>query len=149
MLHAVTVAALRATFTEGESAAVPAAVGGVEAEEWLASLIQQACDRVAGSINACPRNPRIATGISKLPAECVHIALVLARHAVISAVPGMASTLEGSTRAAEYATATRDLDRLAACELLPSYALEPDEAAEAYAGAAVQIRAASPSEYLF
>lgn len=145
MLHAITTAELRASLTEGELSALPSSVGGVDAEEWLAQIIGQACARVIGAINACERNARIAPGLSRVPFECVRIALVLARHAVISAVPGMADTLEGSTRAAEYATACRDLDRLASCALLPLYSLEDDEAAAVAEAGRVQI-AARPAE---
>ena len=122
--------------TEAENAAVASVVGGVEDRlgVWLAEFIAQACDRVCGAINACERNARIATGLSRVPAECVRMVIVLARHAAISAVPGMGEVLEGSARAAEYATATRDLDRLAACELLPLYELEEAEAADGGGG---------------
>lgn len=128
-LHPVTVAELRASLTEAELKALPQSVGGVEADAWLAQLIEQACDRVIGAINACERNARIASGLSRVPAECVRVALVLARHAVISAVPGLSAVLEGSTRAEEYATAVKDLAALAACELLPLYTLEEEEQA--------------------
>lgn len=129
-LHTVTTAELRAAMTDAERAALPESVGGVELEAWLGSLVLQACDRIVGAINSCERNARIATGLCKVPAECVRTALVLARHAAISAVPGMGDVLEGTTRASEYATATRDLEALAACELLPLYDLDEEEAAD-------------------
>ena len=139
-LHAVTVSELRAQLTQAELEAIPDAVDGVEAEAWLAAHIEHACARVVGAINACEKNARIAPGGSKVPLECVRTVLVLARHAVIAAVPGLASTLEGESRAAEYATATRDLDRLAACELLPLYELEDEEAADSGVSVAVSAR---------
>lgn len=130
-LHTVTPAELRRSMTEAENAAVSRVVDGeLELEAWLGEFIAQAADRVVGAINACEKNARIATGLCRVPAECVRVVIVLARHAAIAAVPGMADALEGSTRAAEYATATRDLDRLAACELLPLYELAEEEQAD-------------------
>ena len=129
-LHTVSTEELRAAMTEAERASLPDSVGGVELEAWLRSLLLHAADRVVGAINSCERNARIATGLCRVPAECVHTVLVLARHAAISAVPGLANVLEGSSRAAEYATATRDLERLASCELLPLYELEEEDAAD-------------------
>ena len=141
LLQTVSVEDLRAQLTAAELESVPSALeDGVDVDAWLADHIAHACARVIGAINACERNRRIKPGIGKVPAECVRTVLVLARHAVISAVPGLAETLEGSTRAAEYATATRDLDRLAACDLLPLYELEEDDAAETDGGVAVSAR---------
>ncbi len=94
------------------SPALPAAVTA-----WLVDILTTACDRVVSAVNACESNTRIAYGARKVPAACVHTALVLARHAVIACLPGMSDTLEGSSRAAEYKTACSDLARLAACEL--------------------------------
>lgn len=118
--------------TSAEVIAVQQAAVGAEMEvaAWLGEFVRQACDRVVGAINACEKNTRIATGLDRVPAECVRTALVLARHAAISAVPGMGEVLEGTTRAAEYATATRDLDRLAACDLIPVYEPEDEELAD-------------------
>lgn len=138
-LHSVSVAELRASLTAAELEALPESVGGVEADAWLAQLIAQACDRVVGAINACERNTSIMPGLSRVPAECVRVALVLARHAVISAVPGLSVVLEGSTRAEEYATAVKDLAALAACELLPLYDLTEDEMADPAPGGSVQV----------
>ncbi len=125
----LTVSDLKRSFSAAELAALPEAVGDVEVDDWLASLLAAACDRVVGAINACPANPPIATGLSRLPAECKRTALVLARHAAISAVPAMHQALEGETRHDEYTRATADLDALASCDLLPLYTLEPEESA--------------------
>ncbi len=121
-LHECSVEQLRARLTSAELTALPDAVG-VEAGEdeavnaWLLEVLMAACDRVVAAVNACERNARIAYGRRKVPESCVHTALVLARHAVISCIPGMGDVLEGSSRAAEYKTAVDDLRRLAACEL--------------------------------
>lgn len=135
-LHEVTVAELKARLTLAETDALPDAVTEGSADTWLASLLRAACDRVVGALNACERNAPIATGLGKVPAECVNMVLVLARHAVIAALPGvdLASTLEGSARAAEYQTAVADLQRLASCELLPEYTLAEGEGAEGMQG---------------
>ena len=89
----------------------------------------EVCDRVVGAINACPQNAPIASGLGKVPAECKRTAIVLARHAAISAVPAMHQALEGETRHDEYNSATADLAALAACDLLPMYELEEEESA--------------------
>ena len=91
--------------------------------------MREACDRVVGAINACPQNAPIASGLGKVPAECKRTAIVLARHAAISAVPAMHQALEGETRHDEYNAATADLAALAACDLLPMYELEEEESA--------------------
>ncbi len=128
-LVSISVEMLRQSFAAAELAALPEAVGDVEVDSWLASLLAQACDRVVGAINACPQNAPIATGLSRVPAECVRTALVLARHAAIAAVPAMHQALEGETRHDEYNAATADLAALAACDLLPLYTLEEEESA--------------------
>ena len=128
-LHLLTVEQLCAELTATEVAAIPAQVLGneqapqEEVHAWLSGMLLQACDSVVVAVNTCPRNKRIRTGLFKVPAGCVRTALVLARHAVISAIPGRAETLEGGSRAAEYSTATRTLQQLASCELLPEYDL--------------------------
>lgn len=131
----LTTTQLRAELTEAELRALPKAVlasvgdGAAEAvEAWLGGRLLQACDRVVVAVNSCSQNRAIMTGLCKVPAGCVRTALVLARHAVISAIPGMADTLEGGTRSAEYSTATNELRALASCELRPEYALTDDEA---------------------
>lgn len=128
-LAKITVEDLKNSFAAAELEALPDAVGGVKVDDWLASLIEQACDRVVGAINACPQNAPIASGLSRVPAECKRTAIVLARHAAISAVPAMHQALEGETRHDEYTSATSDLTALAACDLLPLYELEEDESA--------------------
>ena len=132
-LQSVTVDQLRSELTAAELEALPSAVmDGAEYEQvqaWLQERLLQAADRVVGAVNTCSRNAAIKSGLCKVPAACVRTVLVLARHAVISAIPGMAETLEGGTRAAEYSTATRDLDSLASCSLVPEYALSEEEVA--------------------
>ena len=132
-LHLLTVDQLRAELTAAELEAIPGGVLGDEnaaegeVQSWLAGMLVQACDSVVTAVNTCPRNKRIRTGLCKVPAGCVRTALVLARHAVISAIPGMAETLEGGSRAAEYSTATAALQRLASCELVPEFSLGEGE----------------------
>lgn len=142
-LHECTVAELKATLTQGELKALPRAVVGDAAkngtdeqnaaavDSWLADHLRRACDQVVAAVNACEKNPRILCGFSKVPAACVKTALVLARHSIIASIPGsdLSGTLEGSTRASEYSTATRTLEQLAACELaVNDYANSGDEA---------------------
>lgn len=133
-LQPVTVDQLRSELTAAELEALPRAVAsGASAEQvqaWLQERLLQAADRVVGAINTCSRNAAIKSGLCRVPAACVRTVLVLARHAVISAIPGMAETLEGGTRSAEYASATRDLESLASCSLVPEYTPAPDEAAD-------------------
>lgn len=129
-LHTCTLAELKALLTQAELAAVPRVVlgltigqGGMTPEQqaqvdaWLTDKLTEQTDKVVSAVNACERNPKIASGVRKVPAACRYTALVLARHAVISAVPAQSNNLEGSSRAAEYQTATRSLDKLASCEL--------------------------------
>lgn len=133
-LHTVTVDQLRSELTAAELDSLPSAIlDGATFEQvqaWLQERLLQAADRVVGAINTCSRNEPIKSGLCKVPAACVRTVLVLARHAVISAIPGMAETLEGGTRSAEYATATRELESLASCSLVPEYALTSEEAAD-------------------
>lgn len=139
-LHLLTVDDLRAELTATELDAIPEQVLGNEeapAEEvqaWLSGMLLQACDSVVDAINTCSRNQKIRTGLFKVPAGCKRTALVLARHAVISAIPGMAETLEGSSRAAEYSTATSALQRLASCDLVPEYSLGSEEESSGNSG---------------
>ncbi len=119
-LHICTVEELRFLLTETELSSVSECVAGEgekSEEDFLTVHLLTACDRVVSAVNACRNNARIAYGKFKVPASCVHTALVLARHAVISAIPGMSDTLEGTSRESEYKTAVDDLARLAACEL--------------------------------
>lgn len=132
MLQLVTVERLREELTVPELAALPKAVGAEtmhEVDAWLQSRVLQACDRVVAAINTCSRNRPIAAGLCKVPAGCVRTALVLARQAVLSAIPGLAETLEGGTRSSEYSTAVGELHALAACQLVPEYELSGQEAA--------------------
>ncbi len=128
----VTVDQLKDLLTEAELSQLPEMTmpGADDAESWLADILMRACDRVAGAVNACNRNEHIPTGLCKVPAECVHTALVLARHAAISALPGMGDTLEGSSRAAEYATACSELTLLATGRMAVDYALNREEEVE-------------------
>jgi len=131
-LQEVTVTRLRAELTSAELGAIPRTIfaqGGntEQVDGWLAEKLTQACDRVVAAINSCSKNVPIRPGLCRVPAGCVRTALVLARQAVISSVPAMAETLEGSSRAAEYQTATRELSELASCALLPEYALSAEE----------------------
>lgn len=131
-LQEVTVTRLRAELTSAELGAIPRTIlaQGGNAEQvdgWLAEKLTQACDRVVAAINSCSKNVPIKPGLCRVPSGCVRTALVLARHAVISSVPAMAETLEGSSRAAEYQTATRELNELASCALLPEYTLSDEE----------------------
>lgn len=149
-LHEVTVEELKARLTLTEVDALPDAVTEGSADDWLASLLLAAANRVVGALNACERNAPIAAGLCKVPAECVNMVLVLARHSVIASLPGvdLAGTLEGSARAAEYQTAVADLQRLASCELLPEYTLSDGEGAEGLQGG-ITIRARKvPNYYL-
>lgn len=131
-LHTCTVQELKETLTQAEVSALPRAVLGVapngegrtltqeqqeQVDAWLEDKLKQAADKVVSAVNACEQNARIAFGALKVPEALAYTALVLARHAVISAIPGQAETLEGSTRAAEYNTATATLARVASCEL--------------------------------
>ena len=131
ILHTCTTAELRARLTKGEIAGLPKAVSVEDAEAvdaWLYGVLKAACDRVVAAVNTCERNARIAFDRCKVPPSCVHTAYVLARHAVISCIPGMGETLEGTSRAAEYRTACEDLAKLAACELDPGdYGSEGDD----------------------
>lgn len=133
-LQPVTVDQLRCELTAAELAALPGAVTpdatGEQVQTWLSEKLLQAADRVVAAINTCSRNEAIKSGLCRVPAACVRTVLVLARHAVISAIPGMSETLEGGSRSAEYATATRDLESLASCALMPEYSLGADEAVE-------------------
>lgn len=129
-LISVTPAELKLTFTAAELAAIPEAIGSVELDAWLANLIAQASDRVIAAINSCPKNAPIRTGIGKVPLDCKRTVIVLARHAALAALPAMHQVLEGETRHDEYERATRDLDALAACDLLPLYELEEEEMPE-------------------
>lgn len=147
-LHTVTTAELRAALTEAERGALPESVGGVQLEAWLGELLGQACDRVVGAVNSCERNVRIRTGLCRVPAECVRTVLVLARHAAVSAIPGMAANLGDGPRAAEYATAVQDLAALAACDLLPSYELCADEAADDELLCGVQVLGEEANDWL-
>lgn len=132
-LEVVTVQQLKEELTAVEIAALPPIStgdkSGSEADNaWLQAKLLQACDRVVAAVNSCDRNPAIKPGLCKVPAGCVRTALVLARHAVISALPAVSDILEGSSRAAEYQTATRELSELASCTLRPEYVLTEDEA---------------------
>lgn len=139
-LQEVTADQLRDELTSAELEAIPGAVFGsdeVSAEvlqAWLHERVLQAADRVVAAINTCSHNPRIMSGLCKVPASCVRTVLVLARHAVISAIPGLSETLEGSTRSAEYSTATRDLEALASCSLVPEYTLAEGESSTGSCG---------------
>lgn len=132
-LQHVTVELLRGELTAAELTALPSAVleGGkptaMQVEAWLQERVLQACDRVVAAVNTCSHNVPILSGLCKVPAACVRTALVLARHAVVSALPGMAEVLEGSSRSAEYSTACRELDALASCALRPEYDLSDGE----------------------
>lgn len=130
-LHTCTVQELTETLTQAEVSALPRVVLGVapnggegltqeqegQVEDWLEAKLTQATDTVVAAVNACERNPRIAMGKRKVPEAVAYHALVIARHAVISAIPGQSQTLEGSTRAAEYSTAQAALAKVASCDL--------------------------------
>lgn len=130
-LHTCTVPELKDMLTVSEIAAIPRAVLGLdvvagsqlsqqqqgEVTAWLEEKLRQATDTVVSAVNECASNPKIKMGALKVPAGCRYTALVLARHAVISAIPGQAQTLDGSTRAAEYSKAQQDLARIASCQL--------------------------------
>ena len=153
-LQTVTAAQLRDELTGAELEAIPGAVFGSDdtpaevVEEWLHERVLQACDRVVAAVNSCRRNAAIRTGLCKVPAACVRMALVLARHAVISAIPGLSETLEGSTRSAEYSTATRDLQALASCELVPEYSLAEGESSSGQSGITLLL-GEERSDYMF
>lgn len=133
-LHAVTVDELRQVLTPTEVESVAESVGSANVDAWLMALLLRASDRVVGALNGCPRNTAIATGLGKVPEECVHTVLVLARHAVLAAVPGLAEVLEGSSRAAEYQAALADLRAMACCELRPGCVVPDAESADGGAG---------------
>ena len=150
-LVSITIAMLRDELTAVEAENLPTAVGEnttpEKVEAWLEGKLQQACDRVVAALNSCHRNASIKAGLCRVPAGCVRLALVLARHAVISALPALSETLEGSSRAAEYSTATRDLEALASCQLMPEYTLGPDEAAGEEAGVALLTKPADDFDF--
>lgn len=154
-LHILTVDDLRAELTAAELENIPGNVlgdenaPGEEVQAWLSGMLLQACDSVVDAINTCPRNVRIRTGMCKVPAGCVRTALVLARHAVISAIPGMADTLEGSSRAAEYSTATAALRRLASCDLRPEYALGAGEGSAGGGSGVTLVLGGLTNDYMF
>lgn len=131
LLREVTVEMLKAELTLPEQTELAAVVlpdsGDAEVVAWLQERVRQSCDRVVAAVNTCSRNLPIRTGLCRVPASCVRTALVLARHAVISAVPGLAETLEGGTRSAEYQTAVGELSALASCQLVPEYELAEGE----------------------
>lgn len=133
-LREVTVEMLREELTAAEVKALPAVVAPqgtmAEAEAWLQERVVQACDRVVAAVNTCSHNQPIRAGLCRVPAGCVRTALVLARQAVIAAVPGMAETLEGGTRSAEYGAALNELHALAVCQLVPDYELAEGELEE-------------------
>ncbi len=136
-LVSVTVEMLRGELTAAELGAIPGAVLGGESgavDGWLAEKLVQACDRVVLALNSCRENVAVRTGLCRVPAGCLRTVLVLARHAVIAALPGLSDVLEGGSRSAEYATACRELDALARCELRPEYALAADEVADGGGG---------------
>ena len=133
-MHTVTVDELRQVLTPVEAEAVAEAVGASAVGGWMGSLLLRACDRVVGALNGCPHNARISTGLCRVPEECVHTVLVLARHAVLGAVPALSEVLEGSTRAAEYQAALADLRAMASCELRPGCVVPEADAAEGAAG---------------
>lgn len=150
-LVTITTAMLRDELTAVEAENLPSAVGDnttpEKAEKWLEEKVRQACDRVVAAINSCHRNAAIKAGLCRVPAGCVRLALVLARHAVISALPALSETLEGSSRAAEYNTATRDLSALASCELVPEYELGDEEAAGEASGIALLVKPADSFDW--
>lgn len=154
-LTPVTTSMLRAELTVAELRALPKQVlGGSDVTEtqvdaWLEERVTQACDRVVAAINSCSRNEDIGYSLRKVPASCVRMALVLARHAVISAVPGLADTLEGGSRSAEYSAALNDLGRLASCDLAVQYTLGDGEASEDSSGGATYIFGEQVSNWRF
>lgn len=135
-LVTVSTQGLRAILTKEELALLPGAVAGgdgaaadEEVEAWLGELLRRAAARVAGAVNACRRNPRIDPAAGKVPRACELAVYVIARHEAIAALPAMADTLEGASRAAEYRQANDDLARIASCEIaVDDYAGEDDEA---------------------
>lgn len=129
-LHRVTVEELKHALTLAEGSALPKAVTDGSSDGLLEETLLHVCDLVVGRINACPQNARLATGLCKVPAECVGTVLVLAQHRILSKLPGMAEALEGASRAAEYQQACRALEALAACELLPVYEAADGELAD-------------------
>lgn len=154
-LHLLTVEQLRAELTAAEIDAIPGSVLGTEdarpeeVQSWLAGMLTQACDSVVDAINTCSKNAKIRTGLCKVPAGCTRTALVLARHAVISAIPGMSETLEGSSRAAEYSTATAALQRLASCDLLPEYSLGDDDSSRGNGSGITLMLGGLTNDYMF
>lgn len=153
-LQTVTAGQLKDELTAAELEAIPGAVFGSDdtpadvVEAWLEERVLQACDRIVAAINSCSRNADIKAGLCKVPSACVRTVLVLARHAVISAIPGLAETLEGSTRSAEYSTAVQDLRALASCELVPDYTLADGEANSA-GGGVTMLLGEEKSDFLF
>lgn len=152
-LKYITVADLRAELTSAELAAIPANVVSDPTPEavnsWLVEKLTQACDRVILAVNSCGKNQHIKSGLLAVPLGCARTALVLARHAVIAAIPGLADTLEGSTRAAEYATATRELEQLANCQLQPDYTLTDSETDDTSDGDVVLIMGEKLNNFLW
>lgn len=140
-LHTLTLDELKGMLTQSELTAIPRVVLGLvvapgsslsSAQEqavdaWLTEKLTQAGDMVVSAVNECERNPQIKLGVLKVPAATRYTALVIARHAVLSAIPGQSQTLEGGTRAAEYSQAQAALTRIASCELfVDDYGDDPD-----------------------
>ncbi len=88
--------------------------------------IRQVCDLVAAHVNNSGRYPRIPHGQCKVPDSLSGDACVIIRQRLISLIPGMADTLEGATRAKEYAAAIENLRSVARGELqVNNYADDP------------------------
>lgn len=80
--------------------------------ERISSIIRQTCNKIAGYVNANPKNPRLPLNTNKVPAELEAAAIALARHALLADLPDMVD-LEGSVRARAYSDAVRLLENVA------------------------------------
>lgn len=87
------------------------------ARDKISDIIREVCNEVAGAVNSCPRNARIALDTSSVPAELVFTTCILVRDAVTSSVPDSAESLRGTARAAQYQDARAKLRAVAACEV--------------------------------
>lgn len=140
MLITPTVDNLKACLTQAELAAIPSGVlaqtspDATSVDAWLGEKLAGAVARVIAACNSCSLNSLIPPDSGQVPESQLHTVLVLARHAVISCIPGMAETLEGSSRAAEYNTAVSDLSKLASCELRVDAEID-----EAYTGRGMSV----------
>ncbi len=108
------------------------------ADDVYLSIIEEQCDKVNSYVNASPWSvPRIKTGVSAVPEECVAAALAMIRYTVLSTLPGnaIADITTGSPRSTAYSDALRHLEAVARGDSVVSFDAEEGvtEPAEAMA----------------